>query len=129
MIVLGETSVDSATALVDSFLASNPSPSQADIKAFLALMSGGQRDRAAQVLSTRLSPQLVYAARMSLTETRAATWKTYATVAAAAGAAFHGYRRNQSLFWGLAWFALGSLFPITTTVVALAQGYGAPRKG
>jgi hypothetical protein len=50
-----------------------------------------------------------------------------ASTASAAASAYHGYRRNDSLGWGLWWFLMGALFPIVTPVIALAQGYGKPR--
>jgi hypothetical protein len=37
---------------------------------------------------------------------------------------YHGYRRHNSLAWGLGWYAMGVIFPIITPVVAVAQGYG-----
>jgi len=58
-------------------------------------------------------------------------WKiTYGTLVTASGALslYHGYRRNNSLGWGLGWFALGTLFPVITPTVAFAQGF-AKRKG
>jgi len=45
------------------------------------------------------------------------------TVAMAANA-FHGYRRNGSIGWALAWAALGYAAPVITTVIATAQGFG-----
>lgn len=45
------------------------------------------------------------------------------TVAMAANA-FHGYRRNGSIAWALAWAALGYAAPVITTVIATAQGFG-----
>lgn len=37
--------------------------------------------------------------------------------------AYHGYKRNNSLGWALAWFVLGSMFPMVTIPVSLAQGF------
>lgn len=45
------------------------------------------------------------------------------TVIAAAGA-FHGYRRTQSVLWALAWFGAGYTFPVITSAIAAAQGFG-----
>lgn len=43
--------------------------------------------------------------------------------------AYHGYKRNNSVAWGVAWFFLGSVFPVLTPTIALAQGFGKrPRK-
>lgn len=41
---------------------------------------------------------------------------------------YHGYKRNNSLGWGLLWGLFGATFPLITPTVALAQGY-AVRKG
>ena len=37
---------------------------------------------------------------------------------------YHGYRRNNSLGWGLWWGLMGGLFPVVTPAIALAQGFG-----
>jgi hypothetical protein len=42
-------------------------------------------------------------------------------------AAFHGYRRNQSVGWAIAWAALAELSPAITIGVAFAEGFGAPK--
>jgi hypothetical protein len=42
---------------------------------------------------------------------------------------YHGYKRNDdSLGWGLAWGLLGGLVWPITVPVALAQGFGKPKK-
>jgi hypothetical protein len=50
-------------------------------------------------------------------------WGLLATASAAASS-YHGYRRNKSVGWGVAWFVLGLCFPIITPTIALAQGFG-----
>ena len=45
-----------------------------------------------------------------------------------AASAFHGYRRNQSIGWAIVWGLLGGIFPVFTPTIALAQGFGKPRK-
>jgi hypothetical protein len=53
------------------------------------------------------------------------TWRRVIAGAGAALAVYHGYKRNHgSLGWGIAWGALGALFPLITVPVALAQGFG-----
>jgi hypothetical protein len=42
---------------------------------------------------------------------------------------YHGYARNHSIGWALAWGALGSLAPVIVVPIALAQGLGKPRPG
>lgn len=43
---------------------------------------------------------------------------------AMAANAYHGYKRNGSVLWALAWAALGYTAPVITTVIATAQGFG-----
>jgi hypothetical protein len=40
---------------------------------------------------------------------------------------YHGYKRNNSLGWGLLWGLFGATFPLITPTVALAQGYAVRR--
>ena len=47
-----------------------------------------------------------------------------AALASAGASAYHGYKRNNSVGWGVVWGLLGSLFPVITPAVALAQGFG-----
>lgn len=56
-----------------------------------------------------------------------AVWGTLATASLVAST-YHGYRRNNSLGWALWWGLMGSLFPVVTPTVAVAQGF-AKRKG
>ena len=37
---------------------------------------------------------------------------------------FHGYRRNNSIGWALAWGLAGIALPVVTPVIAVAQGFG-----
>lgn len=55
---------------------------------------------------------------------------TYSLVklAAVGAGAFHGYRRNKSIGWAIAWALLAGLSPIITTGVAVAQGFGQPKR-
>ena len=49
-------------------------------------------------------------------------------MAGAGAAAYHGYKRNNSIGWALVWGLLGGLSPLITNGIALAQGFG-KRKG
>jgi hypothetical protein len=49
-------------------------------------------------------------------------------IASTALSAYHGYKRNNSVWGGVLWGFFGAVFPVITPVVALAQGYG-KRKG
>ena len=52
-----------------------------------------------------------------------ALWQI-ASAASIGLSAYHGYRRNDSLGWGIIWGLLGGLFPIITPAIGLAQGFG-----
>ena len=54
-------------------------------------------------------------------------WSLLSTAGVAASA-YHGYKRNNSVGWGIAWAFLGGLVPIVTVPIAIAQGFG-KRKG
>jgi hypothetical protein len=49
--------------------------------------------------------------------------------ASMAASAFHGYRRNESVGWALWWGFCGALAPVLTPVIAVAQGFGKPKRG
>jgi hypothetical protein len=55
-------------------------------------------------------------------------WGLAALVSSGA-CAYHGYKRNNSVGWAIAWGFLGGLAPVITPAVALAQGYAEPKKG
>jgi hypothetical protein len=48
----------------------------------------------------------------------------YRLLLVAAVSGYHGYKRNNSIGWGIAWFALGGIFPVITPTIAFAQGFG-----
>lgn len=48
----------------------------------------------------------------------------FAGLAAVGACAYHGYRRNKSVGWAVAWAVLAGLSPLITTGVAFAQGFG-----
>lgn len=45
-------------------------------------------------------------------------------IASMAASVYHGYRRNQSIGWALWWGLMGSMFPVVTPAIAVAQGFG-----
>jgi hypothetical protein len=51
-----------------------------------------------------------------------------ASIAGTALGAYHGYKRNNSIGWGLWWGLMGGMFPVVTVPLALAQGF-AKRRG
>lgn len=48
-------------------------------------------------------------------------------VGATAGA-YHGYKRNKSVWWALGWSMLGGAIPILSLPLSAAQGFGKPKK-
>ena len=57
------------------------------------------------------------------TSALAIAWWTLGTAGIAAGA-YHGYKRNNSIGWAIAWALLGGMFPFVTIPVSFAQGFG-----
>lgn len=52
-----------------------------------------------------------------------------ASIAGTAVGAYHGYKRNDSVGWAIAWALMGGLVPYVVVPVAMAQGIGkAPRR-
>lgn len=41
--------------------------------------------------------------------------------------AYHGWKRNESIGWALAWGFGGALLPVIGPAIAFAQGFGEPR--
>lgn len=50
----------------------------------------------------------------------------FAMVGTAAGA-YHGYKRNDSVGWGIWWGFCGAVLPVFTVAIAVAQGFGKPK--
>jgi len=54
----------------------------------------------------------------------AALYSPPARLVGSLAAAYHGYKRNNSVGWALVWSIFGGAAPPITTTIALAQGYG-----
>lgn len=55
-------------------------------------------------------------------------WVRYVGTAAGVACAYHGYRRTGSVWWAIGWSLFGALaFPLAVPI-ALAQGFGAPKR-
>jgi hypothetical protein len=117
---------------IDGFLLSTPKPDQDDVASFLKLYRGEDRLCAAQALIARgLNPHMVAAAlrHLGLHGAIPTLLAHFLTLAVAAASGYHGVRRNRgSVGWGALWFIAGGLFPIFTPIVAIAQGFGAPKE-
>lgn len=70
-----------------------------------------------------IDASLLNAAGDADTSTARKIWGVLALVSGPVSA-FHGYRRNRSVGWAIGWFALGTLFPVITPTIAVAQGFG-----
>ncbi len=86
--------------------------------------SATQDAQAATLMESTPSPVFV-----KLSETWSSPFYTLLRTAAMATSAYHGYKRNNSVGWAIGWALLGGLFPVITPVIALAQGFGKPKKG
>lgn len=125
------------TAPIDAFLLATPRPSSSEVASYLSTFSGESRYVEAQALIGRGVPSMTVSSALAYLNSRAkaqtfwienkATILGALAVASAAASAYHGTRRNKSIWWGAVWFGLGLTFPVFTPVVALAQGYGKPR--
>jgi hypothetical protein len=125
MNLLGLTGLDQE---VDGFLLRTPTPGSTEVANFLKLYPGDSRDQAARALIAKGVPAATVASALTWLTT-AERWKSSTawsmlSVASGAASAYHGYKRNQSIGWGVWWFLMGSIFPIITPAIGLAQGFG-----
>ncbi len=49
------------------------------------------------------------------------------SVGGAAIGTYHGFKRNGSVGWAIAWGVAGAVFPVITSALAVAQGIGKHR--
>jgi hypothetical protein len=123
---LADAALDQAIA---GFLLKSPSPSSSDVADFLGLFTAGpQRNEAGQALIAHgVSANTISMALTWLD--KSASWdlgkiKSVLSLVSAGTSAFHGYRRNNSIWWAMWWGVMGGIFPVFVPVVALAQGFG-----
>lgn len=55
------------------------------------------------------------------------TLKGVLTFISAVASGYHGVRRNDSIFWGVVWFAAGAWLPGIVPMLSVAQGFGVRR--
>lgn len=127
--LLGDAATDSLDKEIDGFLLkAGADPSSTQVAEFLKLYSGDDRDAAARALVARGVSQTAISNALNWLETTSkmslSTVYGVASIISAAVSGFHGYRRNNSIGWGLWWFLMGSIFPVVTPVIGLAQGFG-----
>lgn len=119
------------SAAIEEFLLRSPGPDSTAVAEFLRVFPDGPaRAEAAQGLlakgvpAQRVSAALNWLSASSGWAGNKATIYGVLTIASSAASAFHGYRRNNSIGWGIGWGILGILFPVITPAIALAQGFG-----
>lgn len=134
---LSDTSIDVMAAQVAEQMKQVPSPITPEVLAGLfKLYSQADRWQLAQaIISAGGDSQMVSEALAEKGQEKsplnpfgqyAWAWGLLST-ASGALSGYHGYKRNDSIGWALAWFVLGSFFPIVTPVIAVAQGFGEPK--
>lgn len=70
------------------------------------------------------APEFRGLANLTLNDPSVRMAMTAVSIVSSAASAYHGYKRNDSVGWAVAWGLLGAAFPVITPVVAVAQGYG-----
>jgi hypothetical protein len=130
MLTFGEADPNDAVA---DFLVKAPNPDSTQVASFLQQFDPDERIAIAQALVAKGVSQSAVSSALAYLDARG-SWianarliKGALTLAAASALAFHGYRRNAAkhpLAWSFGWFGVGLLFPVFSTVIALAQGFG-----
>lgn len=124
---------DALDSEIDGFLLRSPNPSSSAVADFLRLYSGEARDEAGRRLIAKgVSANAVSSALTWLDASgKWNTGKIWGVLSIASGAvsAYHGYKRNNSLGWGIWWFIMGTVFPVITPAIGLAQGLGKRKAG
>lgn len=118
-------------AEIDGFLLKSPDPDSTSVANFLLMYGKDQRDAVGRALiakgvrATSVSNAMTWLDRAD--KFNPTTFWGALTLASGAASAYHGYKRNKSIGWSVAWFVLGSIFPIITPTIALAQGFAKPK--
>jgi hypothetical protein len=129
-------------------LTSKWDPTSFDIAAAMSAFSPEDQNRlAVKLLARGMNPEMVsegikrargitghseemwpgfWASRTPEQKNKIKIWGVLATISMAASA-YHGYKRNDSIGWAIGWAICGSLFPVITPVIAVAQGFGKPK--
>lgn len=116
-------------ALVNAFAKQAPTPAPADVETFLKMLPFAQWKAATEALIIAGVPFTTVEQGVSAATQVKHSWvKDGLTLFVGGAAAFHGIRRNDSLFMGAWWFLLGVTFPVATSIVAVAQGFGKAKK-
>ena len=111
---------------IRAILATIPDATDRNDVALKAIALGADASRVNTALSS-VQSDAAFADAFKVSAPVAIFWGIASTVSMAASA-YHGYKRNDSIGWALWWGAMGALFPIITPTIALAQGFGKPKR-
>lgn len=131
MISLGRPFADSSVAntAVQALIKRVPAPSPDDLTSFFKGLPKKNWTAAATALITAGVPgDVIRSSMYAAVQTEIAWVKGGLTMLSASFSAYHGGRRNDSIFWGAWWFIAGMTFPVFAPLAALIQGY-AKKKG
>lgn len=103
----------------DMLLSAGPRAAQVELLRMYAAQRAPQR---ASVRPAG-SPEIATATPAPAASPLSAVWTLLSVVGTAVGA-YHGYKRNQSIGWGIWWAICGGVAPVITVPIALAQGVG-----
>jgi hypothetical protein len=119
---------------VETFLMTYPKPSSGNVADFLAQFDPAERAAIAKKLIDDGVPSGTVSSALSWLEAKQnvrVNWGKITgilSITSAAVSAYHGYKRNDSIGWAIVWFFAGSVFPVFVPVIAIAQGFGKPKK-
>jgi hypothetical protein len=130
--LLGDVTDSQIKEEVTRFMASvNQNPTALDVSTLLGTYATGDRDRVKKELLIQGVPSIFVDDSRALVPYFNSKWFwVHSALSSISGAAcaYHGYKRNNSVGWAIGWFFLGSIFFPLTPVIALAQGFGKPKK-
>lgn len=128
---LGDPTTQELQLAAQALVRSGPVSALSAKAYFLVLPKKSWGDAGIALINAGVAPAVAYEGLRLAEETKKIPWKTVAgvaTVASAALSSIHGYRRNKSIGWALWWFTMGTVFPVVTPAIAVAQGYARPKE-
>jgi hypothetical protein len=124
---LGDPTTAELQATAAALVRSGPISALSAKAYYLVLPKKSWGDAGLALINASVAPAVAYEGMRLAREATKFPWKTVAgvaTIASAAASGFHGYRRNKSLGWALWWFTMGTIAPVVTPMIGLAQGFG-----
>lgn len=129
MLGLAGTLDPSVQAAVDKITAQPFGASVEDMMTlFKSTDRGSWNDLSAALLAKGVSGSAIDTARfMAAPMPQTPIWLKGLLLLSAGASVYHGYKRHENgkhpLLWGLGWGLMGTLFPIITPAVGIAQGF------